>query len=210
MNLSASLAIIFLVLLATGVYIYEHRKIRAPELALIVSLAAIAGVSRIPFAGIPSVQPATFLVLFSGYVFGPFIGCVVGSMVAPISNFFLLEGPWTVWQMVGWGLVGLSGGVAQLLQMRGQSPKKGTVPWSHQRVLLILGFAWGFLFGWLMNVWYWMTYVYPLNWQSWISVNAASFLFDMAHAVGNVVFILLFGKPLLAVLLRFKNKLSLT
>ncbi len=199
MNLSALLAIIFLVLLATCVYIYEHRKIRAPELALIVSLAAIAGVSRIPFAGIPSVQPATFLVLFSGYVFGPFIGCVVGSMVAPISNFFLLEGPWTVWQMVGWGLVGLSGGITGFFFHK--NPK---------RILLILGFAWGFLFGWLMNVWYWMTYVYPLNWQSWISVNAASFLFDMAHAVGNVVFILLFGKPLLAVLFRFKNKLSLT
>ena len=222
MNLSTLAVGGALLLMTICVYIYEHRKIKSMELAVIVSLAVVAGISRIPFAGIPSVQPTTFIVLLSGYVFGPFMGCVIGFLAAWISNFFLLHGPWTIWQMFAWGLVGLSGGFAgrvvpvplrdrflnkKRLNLSRLEPVPYVGAYSNTLLLLILGFVWGFLFGWLMNLWYWMAYAYPLNFNTWLSVNVSSFLFESAHAGANVVLILFFGKPLLKILFRFRNKL---
>ena len=39
----------------------------------------------------------------------PAPGFAVGALAAPISNIWLGQGPWTAWQMAGWGLVGLAG-----------------------------------------------------------------------------------------------------
>lgn len=192
------LIFLFLILglLFIGFFIFEHRAIRSTELALIVSLAALAGIARVPFVWIPSIQPTTFIILFSGYVFGPWMGFVTGSSAAFISNYFLLQGPWTIWQMFGWGLVGISGGLTAFF-----------VKEKPQKALLVLGFIWGFLFGWIMNLWHWLTYVYPLTFKTWLAVNSASILFDLAHAVGNVIFIFAFGKNFLLLLMRFKKKL---
>ena len=187
---------VLLGLLAAGFLFYERRLVHSRQLALMVSLAAIAGIARVPFAWIPSVQPTTFIVLYSGFVFGPLTGFVVGTSAAFISNCFLLQGPWTIWQMFSWGMVGISGGFAACVFKK-----------KSQTVLLILGFVWGFLFGWIMNLWHWLSFVYPLNWQTWLSVNAASFFFDCAHAAGNVFFILFFGRNLMSLLTRFKLKM---
>lgn len=176
---------------------YEYRKKTLREIPLVVSLAAVAAVGRLPFAGLPSVQPTTFLVLISGYVFGVLPGGMVGIIAAFVSNLFLLHGPWTPWQMFAWGLAGCSGGWLGLLFPRGS-----------KYVLAAFGFLWGFWFGWIMNFWYWMSFVYPLNWQTWISVNASSFYFDFAHAATNFVLTLLCADPLRHLLERYRNKLS--
>src|SRR3989338_8713086 len=196
MNLGSVLMTGVLLLIAAALYFYERRMVHVRELALIVSVAAVAGISRVPFAGLPSVQPTTFIVLYSGFVLGPFIGAAIGMTAAWISNLFLLQGPWTPWQMLAWGLVGVTGG---LVSLRAQRYSRTT--------LLVLGFLWGFLFGWIMNFWYWAAFAYPLNWKTFVSVNGASLLFDAAHAAGNVVFILIFGEPLFKILTRCKDKL---
>ncbi len=196
MTIGLALVLAILALLGAGFFIYERRPVHSRELALIVSLAAIAGAARVPFAWIPSVQPTTFIVLYTGYVFGPLVGYVTGVAAAFISNCLLVQGPWTIWQMFCWGMVGVSGGCTAFFVRKEPRP-----------TLLILGFLWGFLFGWIMNLWHWFSFVYPLNLQTWMSVNAASVLFDFAHALGNVFFIFFFGRPLLSLLARFKKKL---
>src|SRR5690242_6933421 len=79
---------------------FERRKIEGRELVLLAVLAAVAAVSRIPFASLPSVQPTTFVVILSGMVFGSESGFVVGAVAALVSNLFLGQGPWTLWQML--------------------------------------------------------------------------------------------------------------
>ena len=54
----------------------------------------------------PNVKPTTDIVLLAGYVLGGAPGFVVGAVAALASNVFFGQGPWTPWQMVGWGLVG--------------------------------------------------------------------------------------------------------
>jgi len=88
----------------------ESRRFSAKELALFATMAALSAAARLPFTALVNVQPTTFLVLLSGYVFGSFGGFMTGIGAAFLSNFFVGHGPWTPWQMLIWGLIGLSGG----------------------------------------------------------------------------------------------------
>ena len=38
-------------------------------------------------------------------------GFLTGSMAALISNFYFGQGPWTPFQMLAWGLIGLASGL---------------------------------------------------------------------------------------------------
>ncbi len=178
---------------------YERQGGTPREVAVIATLAALAGLSRLPFAAIPSVQPTTFLVLIAGYVFGPGPGFMVGSLAAFASNFFLGQGPWTPWQMMAWGLAGVSGGILSRLQ-------SGLSRW----ILVLLAFLWGFFFGWILNLWHWLTFVYPLTLQSFLATLLTSLWFDTMHAVGNALFMFFMGKELIKLLNRFKRRLTVS
>ena len=97
-----------LLTLAAFFFEFESAAISSKEVALIAMLGTISAVLRVPFAAIPSVQPCTYLIICTGYVFGPVAGFMVGAITALISNFFLGQGPWTPYQMLAWGLAGAS------------------------------------------------------------------------------------------------------
>jgi len=178
-------------------YQYEHRQLSSKEISLIAMMSGLSAVARIPFAAVPSIQPCTFLVLYMGYVFGPVTGFMIGAMTALVSNLFLGQGPWTVFQMFAWGLVGITASFLPKLRIK----KTGIV---------IFGVAWGFLFGWIMNLWYWLAFIYPHTWTTLLFAMGSSIWFDVLHAIGNAVFILLLGEKTLKVLLRFKHRFHVT
>ena len=86
------------------------RRLTSKELAMVASVAALAAAGRIVFAAIPSVQPVTVMVLLTGFVFGTAAGFVTGATTAFVSNLFLGQGPWTIWQMLAWGWSAWSAG----------------------------------------------------------------------------------------------------
>lgn len=176
---------------------FERRRVDGRELVFIAMLAAIAAVSRVPFASIPSVQPTTFVIIMSGLAFGSESGFVVGALAAIVSNLFLGQGPWTPWQMTAWGLIGAaSGGLRHTALMRGR--------WGR----CLFGFVAGFLFGWFMNVSV-MFSLGAVGLGEIVSLCAASFFFDLAHALSNVFFLYFFGNGWLRILHRFKRKYGL-
>lgn len=180
---------------------FERRKVEPRELVLLAVLAAIAAASRIPFASIPSVQPTTFVIIMSGYVFGAESGLMIGAVAALASNMVLGQGPWTPWQMVAWGLVGLTAGL--LRETRFMKSKLGRV---------LFGMLWGFLFGWIMNLWGFISLTQtggPLNLKAVLLYFSASATFDVMHSVSNVVFLLVFGDIWIKILTRFKRKYGL-
>ncbi|MGI6575725.1 MAG: ECF transporter S component [bacterium] len=193
-------SLILVVIALLGVYLwYEAQAVSPKELALVATLAALAGLGRVPFAAIPSAQPTTFLVLVSGYVFGSVPGFMIGSLAAFASNFFLGHGPWTPWQMAAWGLVGVSGGICSCY-------KGGLMRW----LLVLVAFVWGFLFGWILNFWHWLAFVYPLTFKSYLATVMAGVWFDLVHGVTNAIFMSLMGADLIQVLTRFKRRLIIT
>lgn len=72
--------------------------------------------------------------------------------------------------------------------------------------LMVWGIAWGFIYGWLMNVWFWVLFVFPLNLDTWIATVIMSFVYDLSHSIANVVFFGLFGSQMLTVLTRYKKR----
>lgn len=177
---------------------FEWREVAGREVVLLAMLAAIAAVGRVPFAGLPSVQPTSFIIIIAGIVFGAESGFIVGAVAAIVSNFFLGQGPWTPWQMYAWGMMGMTAGL-----LRNAWWMKKT--WGK----LIFGFVWGYLFGWFMNMWIIVSNVEALSWEFFIGVYVSSIYFDLAHALSNVFFIVIFGAGWIKILQRVQRKYGL-
>ena len=109
-NTALLITLSVLLIIFAAYFYFEKSSLGTKEIAIIGTLSAFAAICRVPFAAIPNVQPTTFIVAISGYVFGPYAGFLVGSTAAFVSNIFLGQGPWTPWQMFSWGLVGVISG----------------------------------------------------------------------------------------------------
>lgn len=177
---------------------FERRKVAGRELVMLAVLGAIAAVSRVPFASIPSVQPTTFVIIVTGIAFGAESGFVVGALAALVSNLFLGQGPWTPWQMYAWGMIGLSAGLLRNTWMMKRSYGR-----------IMFGFMTGILFGWVMNLWYFVSLGEQVELATIMTYYGASFYFDLAHGLSNVFFLLIFASSWIKILQRFRKKYGL-
>jgi len=182
-------------ILGTFIVLFENKDINSRTMAAMATLAALGGVLRVPFSVIPGVQPVTFIAALTGYTLGPINGFMVGAMCAFISNFFLGHGPWTLWQMMGWGLCGVFFGV-----FRNKINKGGI------KHFIILCGVWGYIYGTILNQWYVLEFLRPITLKAIVTGNIMSFYYDTAHAIGNVIFASLFGKSFINVLERYNRK----
>ncbi|WP_055667375.1 ECF transporter S component [Desnuesiella massiliensis] len=198
-RLSLVITLCLLFMLFLSYFYFEKGEMGTKEIALIATLSAFAAAARVPFAAIPNVQPTTFVVALAGYVFGCYEGFLVGATTAFISNIFLGQGPWTPWQMLGWGVVGIISGA---LRIRKKFLKAET--------FALICFAYGFLFDWIMNLWHIIGFVRPINLKTIGAAYLTGITFDILHATGNFIFAMIFYEKFLKIFLRFKNRLSVT
>jgi energy-coupling factor transport system substrate-specific component len=176
---------------------YERTRPDARIVALVATLAAFAALGRIAFAAIPNVKPTTDIVLVSGYALGAGPGFVVGALAGLVSNFFFGQGPWTPWQMAGWGATGLIGaGLA--VATRGRIGR-----WPLAIVCAVVGFG----FTVLQDIGDWVTYSDHSLAQLGVYVGKG-IGFDAVHAAGCFVFALAFGPALLRSIRRFTTRLQ--
>jgi energy-coupling factor transport system substrate-specific component len=192
---AVSLAILAVVILV-GFLWYERTRPPARIIALVAALAALAVIGRLAFAAIPNVKPTTDIVLFAGYALGGAPGFAVGAVTAVASNLFLGQGPWTPWQMVAWGGVGVGGA---LLARATGGRELGRVP-----LAVACGVA-GLAFGAVMDTYQW-TFTGGQDLASYGAVSASSLPYNLAHVVGNVVFCLLIGPAFVRTLRRFRRR----
>ncbi len=83
------------------------------EALVISSVIIISGITRVLMQGLPSVEPIIFFAILAGWLFGSKKGFFVGATALWVSNFFVLggQGPWTIFQAVGFGIAGYLGGL---------------------------------------------------------------------------------------------------
>jgi energy-coupling factor transport system substrate-specific component len=186
--------------LVAGFAWYERLHPTTRVLALVATLAALAALGRIAFAALPNVKPTTDIVLIAGFVLGGAPGFVVGAVAAFASNLFFGQGPWTPWQMVAWGAVGVFGAV--LAKVTGR--RMNRVPLAFACAAAGLGY------GAIMNLYDWVTYSGDHTWAKLVAAFATSFSFDMAHAIGNFVFCLAFGPALIHALARYRTRFEIS
>lgn len=188
--------------LLAGFAWYERSHPSARVLALVATLAALAVLGRIAFAPIPNVKPSTDVVLIAGYVFGGAPGFAVGAITALVSNLFFTQGPWTPWQMAGWGLAGLLGA---LIARVAPEPTRGG------RIALAAGCgAAGLAFGALVNFGSVVSFGSEDVLGRYLAYQALSLPWDLAHAGANVAFFAVFGPALVRTLRRFRTRLEFT
>ena len=87
---------------------FEGRRPQARELVLLATMTALAVAGRAAFYWLPQCKPVCAIVILTAVAFTPEAGFVTGAAAGLISNFFFGQGPWTPWQMLGFGLVAFS------------------------------------------------------------------------------------------------------
>jgi energy-coupling factor transport system substrate-specific component len=184
--------------LGLGFAWYERTHPSSKVLAMVATLAALAALGRIAFAPLPNVKPTTDIVFLTGYVLGGAPGFAVGALAALSSNLVFGQGPWTPWQMVAWGIVGVVGAAWAPLT-RGRLPR---VPTAALLVLCAL------FYGALTNLSTLTAAGGTPSAAQWGATEAAGLPFDIAHAVGNVAFFLAFGPAFVRVLRRYRARLE--
>jgi energy-coupling factor transport system substrate-specific component len=190
----ASFLIVGAVILA-GFAWYERSRPPAQVVALVAALAALAIAGRIAFAAFPNVKPTTDIVVFAGYALGGAPGFAVGALTALVSNFWFGQGPWTPWQMAGWGLCGVLGALLAL----------GTRNAGRLSLAAICAFA-GIFYGALLNFSLMATYGGDLTLRHFLVLEARAIPFEVAHVLGNVVLALVAGPAMVRMLTRFRER----
>ncbi|HEU5252642.1 MAG TPA: prenyltransferase/squalene oxidase repeat-containing protein [Solirubrobacterales bacterium] len=190
----ASFLIVGAVILA-GFAWYERSRPPAQVVALVAALAALAIAGRIAFAAFPNVKPTTDIVVFAGYALGGAPGFAVGALTALVSNFWFGQGPWTPWQMAGWGLCGVLGAALAL----------GTRNAGRLTLAATCAFA-GIFYGALLNFSLMATYGGDLTLRHFLALEARAIPFEVAHVLGNVVLALVAGPAMVRMLVRFRER----
>jgi len=202
--------------LAVAAVTLEVRRgtMNGTTVALLGMLSALAGLMKLldlPGGG----SGLFFLVILAGAAFGPRFGLLLGLTSFVVSAVLSSGlGPWLPFQMLALAFMGAGAGLIGRVTIR--LDRRVEVA-----VLAFYGRVWGFLFGAIMNLWFWpfVRDGSELSWEPgmglgqtlrhyWSFYVATSFAWDAAGAIANAIIILVVGRALLAPLRRHAHRLN--
>ena len=175
---------------------FEGRKPQARELVVIAVMCALAIAGRVVIP-IPNFKAAFAIIMLAGIAFGPEAGFMVGAITAFASNFFYGQGPFTPWQMFGYGAGGmLAGFVFQPKWL----PRKN---W----VMAAFGFLTVLLWvGPLLDCSSIFLVLPKITWPAVIATFVSGFYVNVSQAICTALIMFLLGNALLEKLDRIKMK----
>jgi energy-coupling factor transport system substrate-specific component len=212
----------------------QGQTMSAKLIALLGIMVAINSALRFAEAvvrGPGGFSPVFMLIIVCGYVFGPRFGFLMGILSLLVSGIITGGvGPWMPYQMFTAGWMGMSGGwIGQLRDWLAARTHAGTTEPPNRTtklevvILCVFGAVWGFVYGAIMNLWFWPFQAGDpaQSWQAglsaWQGVQrylafylATSFVWDAFAALGNILLLALFGLPTIQALRRFKDRFLFT
>ncbi len=178
------------------------------EIALLGALTAINVTLR--FIPLPMGGSAIFfLLILSGYAWGAPFGFLLGSLTILVSSFWAGGlGPWVPYQMIATAWVGMTGGWLRILLDVMPGSRTGKV---RVAAIAVFGFAWGYVFGAIMNLWFWPYLGGSAAGLAGVAKYGAFYLatsafWDTGRAIVNFMLLLLLSGPVLGVFERFKKR----
>lgn len=212
--------LLFIVLLGLCVLVIiaslETRRMNAPFIAVLGILVGINATLRL-IPSIAGLSAVFFLPILCGFVFGADFGFLVGALSLLLSALITSGvGPWLPFQMFAAGWTGM---------VSGWLPRAPRQPRIELAMLCAWGCVSGFLYGAIMNLWFWPFLIDPTEtastWEPGIGLQntllryavfyvTTSLWWDAARAFGNVMFLLLVGAPILRLLRRFHARFRFT
>jgi energy-coupling factor transport system substrate-specific component len=180
-------------------------------LGMLAAVCALLRLFELPGGG----NGIFFLVVLSAAAFGPRFGLLLGLCAMAVSA--LLTGgigPWLPFQMLVLGWMGGAAGFVGRLTSR-------LAPRPEVLALAAFGWTWAFVYGAVMNLWFWPFTVGqgPLAWHPGLSAGATAHRYwsfyvvtslgwDAAGALTNALLIAVTGVAVLRTLRRFSHRLS--
>lgn len=173
---------------------FERRKTGARRMILVSVMTALSVLGRFIFSIVPAFKPVTAVVVITAVYLGSEAGFLTGALSALISNFYAGQGPWTPFQMLSWGLIGL---VAGLLSR----------PICKSRIFMSLyGVLAGVAYSFVMDVWTVTWYNGSFNVDLYLAALVTALPYTIVYAVSNVIFLNLIARPFGRKLDRIKLK----
>lgn len=179
---------------------FEGRKPKTGEIVIISVLCALAVLGRCAFYMLSQFKPTLAVVIIAGAALGGETGFLVGAISAFVSNIFFGQGPWTPWQMLATGIVGLFAG----LIFNNLKVKKSRL------ALCIYGaLSTVLLYGGILNPASLFMYQPDISSGGVLAYYISGLPFDLLHAESTVFFLWLTAIPILEKIERVQSKYGL-
>ncbi len=185
--IALAVAVLSLVLFAAG---FEKKSTGTRRMVIVAVMTALCFAGRF----IPFLKPVAALTIITGLYLGGEAGFLVGSLSAVLSNFYFGQGPWTAFQMLAWGLIGLFAGTLskQLL--------------GNRILLLLYGALAGLGYSFFMDIWTVLWYNEGFSIKLYAAALVSAIPYTVSYAVSNVLFLYLLAPPFGEKLRRIKVK----
>jgi energy-coupling factor transport system substrate-specific component len=205
-----------MLLIALAVSEVRAGRMDAKQVALLGILSGVNAVLRLPGA-LAGASLMFVLPILCGYAYGARFGFMLGASSMAISGLITGGvGPWLPFQMWSLGWVGGGAGLLRVM-LRGAGARTTVV------TLAAYGWLTGLLYGALINLWFWpyLAGRSEISWVPGLSLHEGlirywrfylltSLAWDSARALVNAVLIVSLGRPILRLLLRFRDRLFVT
>jgi len=156
-------------------------------LAMLV-LFAVSG--RVLLDPIPNVQPVTVVVLMVGIYYGVPRAVLVAISVTLLSNFILGHGLWSLYQALGWSIIGVIGSIsANSIRVGSQL---------NLNRLAAVSATSAFIFGFIAS----FSALHSIGTENFLPYLVAGIPFDLLHAVGNLAFVAWMAAPVSEIITR--------
>ena len=199
---SVALIILAIVLFVRG---FEKKKPATKDVVLISVMVSLAVVGRLVFFMIPQFRPCAAVIIITGIMLGKQAGFLSGVLTAFISDLFFGMGPWTVWQMIAFGLIGV---LSAIIFNDDRIEKMGGFG---QLILCIYGFVVTFVvYGLIMDTATVFMVTDKPTVKIFLATYASGIVFNLIHGVSTFVFLYLMANPLSKkirrVLIKYQNR----
>lgn len=184
---SVGIAVFALLLFISG---FEKKVVGSRRLVIVAVMAALCIAGRF----IPLFKPITAITVITAVYLGGESGFLVGAVSALISNFYFGQGPWTPFQMLAWGLIGLFAGYLA-------GPLKKS-----KALLLAYGTLSGVIYSFIMDIWTVAWYGAGLDPSLYLSAIITAIPHTLLYAVSNLIFLYFLARPFGEKLQRIKIK----
>lgn len=194
---------------------FDRRETRAREVVFLALMTAFCVTANLLCSHTVPLHAGTTLVLLTGISLGPEAGFLVGALSRLLCNFFDGQGPWTPWQMITWGMLGLLSG---FLFFRTDTRRKETHIW-RENILALTGYTFlsvFLLYGGMMNfAAFLMNHTlqpaeYPMKKEVIKAIYITGIPYDLTHAGGAALCMFLFGETFLRRIQRVQIKYGIS
>lgn len=174
--ISLGVAIFSLILFSIS---FEKKFSGTKRMVLISIMTALCLAGRF----IPILKPVSALIIITGLWLKAEAGFLVGALSALISNFYFGQGPWTSFQMLALGMIGLFAGIFSKYLKQ------------NKIMLIIYGLICGISYSFIMDIWTVLWYAKGFSLELYGTAIITAVPYTISYSLANIIYLWFLEKP---------------